>query len=89
MIIITPSDVKIEIDPTQVFLRIEKIVNVARSGRYQFESLAVDLMVKMIERYLAEYRGTFQSAECRRALVVSLDIFVDAGWPKARAVVQP
>ena len=46
-------------------------------------------MVKMIERYLAEYRGTFQSAECRRALVVSLDIFVDAGWPKARADVQP
>jgi hypothetical protein len=56
----------------------------AKAG-YQYESLAADLMVRLVERYLADYRPLLrQSDECRRRLVDILDTFVSAGWPSAR-----
>jgi hypothetical protein len=52
---------------------------------YQYDSLAADLMVKVIERYLAEYRYLFrEDPEARNLLLSILDIFVTAGWPSAR-----
>ena len=52
---------------------------------YQFEGLAADLIVRIVERYLAEYRSLLvENIECRTALRESLDVFVQAGWPAAR-----
>jgi hypothetical protein len=77
----------IEIDPRGVFLRVSKTVRESRPGGYQYESMAVDLIVRIVERYLAEYRLLFQQDEdCRRALVEVLDLFVKAGWPAARRI---
>lgn len=72
-------------EPISVFEKIGKIVSIAQQGGYQYESLAADLIVKIIERYLAEYRWVFRENEkCQRTLMKILDIFVNAGWPSAR-----
>jgi hypothetical protein len=75
----------IPLDPRGVFLRIGFVIKGGSKGGYQYESLAADLMVKLIERYLAEYRPLLgEDDECRKTLLEILDIFVQAGWPRAR-----
>lgn len=56
----------------------------AHEGEYQLESFAIDLVVRIVERYLADHRDLFRDDERRRdALIQVLDIFVEAGWPEA------
>lgn len=75
----------IPVDPRGVFLRIHRVVLTAQQAGYQHESLAADLIVQLIERYLAEHRSLLQQdKDCRRALIEVLDVFVKAGWPNAR-----
>jgi hypothetical protein len=75
----------VEIDPRGVFIRLAQTIEGGKAGGYHFDSMAVDLFVALIERYLAEYRTLLQSdEELRTLLIAMLDIFVDAGWPKAR-----
>lgn len=75
----------IPIDPQGVFLCIGRVVQAGQRGGYQYESLAADLVVKLVERYLAEYRTILREDEnCRRILIEILDLFVEAGWPSAR-----
>jgi DNA replication protein DnaC len=75
----------IPLDPTNIFGKVGRIVTMAQSGGYQYESLAADLIVKIIERYLAEYSWVFREQEqCQRTLLEILDIFVNVGWPNAR-----
>jgi len=72
-------------DPAGVFLRVARVVRAARASSYQYDSLAQGLVVRLIERYLAEYQDVIEaSVECRAALLDVLDIFVQAGWPEAR-----
>ncbi len=73
----------IDVAPEQVFVRLGRIIIAAEQGGYHLESIAANLVVKIVERYLAQYRHIFQSSnECRRLIVHILDIFV--GWPNAR-----
>jgi hypothetical protein len=52
---------------------------------YHLESLAVSVVVRLVRRYLADYRELlYQDADCRSALQRILDIFVSVGWPDAR-----
>lgn len=75
----------IPLDPRGVFLRIGQVIRAGQQSGYQYESLAADLMVRLVERYLAEYRSLLQQdAVCRQTLIEILDIFVRAGWPSAR-----
>jgi hypothetical protein len=39
-------------DPAGVFLRIGRVIRGGQKGGYQYESLAVDLMVRSVEQYL-------------------------------------
>lgn len=72
-------------DPKRVFSLIGETIVGGRRGGYEYDSLAADLMVKVIERYLAEYRYLFrEDAKARNLLLTILDIFVTAGWPSAR-----
>ena len=72
-------------DPERVFLRIGRVIQSGQKGGYQYESLAADLMVRLVEQYLAEYRVILrENEECRRTLLEVLDIFVQVGWPSAR-----
>jgi hypothetical protein len=75
----------IPLDPRGVFIRIGRVVRAGQKGGYQYESLAANLIVELVERYLADYRGLFrEDAECRQILIQILDVFVQAGWPSAR-----
>jgi hypothetical protein len=74
----------IALDPRGVFLRIARTVKAGQAGGYHGDSLGAALVVRLVERYLAEHRTLLQQDdECRRALVEILDIFVRAGWPAA------
>jgi hypothetical protein len=57
----------------------------ASSGSgYQYEQLGEDLIVRMVERYLAEFRPMLREhRECQPALMSILDVFVRVGSPKA------
>lgn len=77
----------VPVAPAEVFLQIGYIVRASEPSGYQYESLAADLVVKLVERYLAvaEYRIILRERDdCRRTLIEILDIFVRAGWPSAR-----
>jgi hypothetical protein len=72
-------------DPRAVFLTAGKVVRSSANSGYQFEQMAADLVVQLVERYLAEYRDLLQNDDgCRTVLVELLDTFVKAGWSNAR-----
>ena len=51
---------------------------------YQYESMAVDLIVSLIQRYLADYRNLVTTdEEALTALRELIEVFVRAGWPSA------
>ncbi|NPA76202.1 MAG: hypothetical protein GXN93_00400 [Candidatus Diapherotrites archaeon] len=75
----------IPLDPRGVFLRIHRVVSTGQQAGYQYESMAAELIVRLVERYLADYRPLLQEDDdCRKALIEVLDVFVRAGWPSAR-----
>jgi hypothetical protein len=76
-------------DPPTVFrLVTDALISGGRTGGYQLESLGSDLFVRIVRRYLADFRGVVASEDdLRQRLVMALDIFVDAGWPEARRLV--
>jgi len=75
----------ITVEPREVFIRIGKVVRTGQQGGYQYESVAANLVVKLVERYLAEYRTLLkEDDECRQILIEILDAFIQAGWPSAQ-----
>jgi hypothetical protein len=76
----------IEIDPPGVFALIARSVRASEKGGYTMESMAVDLVVRIVERYLADHREVFADSDCLSDLVDCLDAFVRAGWPTAQAL---
>jgi hypothetical protein len=75
----------ISFDPGGVFHAIAAVVRSAKSWGYQYESMAVDLLVKVTETYLAEHRLLLQKDQrSREELIDILETFVEAGWPSAR-----
>lgn len=75
----------LEFDPSGVFLKIRDTVLQAKSGAFEYDSLAAGVIVRIVQRFLAEYRTQLRdNPECRKALVQILDTFVSAGWPSAR-----
>lgn len=70
--------------PEAVFDRISDLLvgPAAREG-YHFESLGSDVLVRLIRRYLADYRAVFDDEVRRGRLVRVLELFSSAGWPDA------
>jgi len=57
---------------------------VAPSQGYQYESMAVDLIVGLIQHYLADHRNLVTTDEEALTAVRELvEVFVRAGWPSA------
>ena len=50
---------------------------------YQYESLGSEAFVRLIRRYLADYRYLFDDEPRRGRLLAVLELFSDAGWPEA------
>ncbi|MDP9215559.1 MAG: ATP-binding protein, partial [Pseudomonadota bacterium] len=59
------------------------VVGPAASDGYHYESLALDSVVSLVRRYLADYRAAFDDASRRARLVSVLELFSSAGWPEA------
>ena len=76
----------IDVAPGDVFALIARAVRAAERGGYALESMAQDLIVRIVERYLADHSEVFECADRRRDLMSCLDIFVRAGWPAAQAL---
>ncbi len=75
----------IPFEPIEVFHAIAAVVRSAKSWGYQYESMAVELLVKVTENYIAEHRMELQrDLQSREELIDILETFVEAGWPSAR-----
>jgi hypothetical protein len=71
--------------PRDVFLLAAKSILSSKPAGFQYESLAVGDVVRLIQRALADHREIFQTgAERLSALLEVLDLFVEAGWAEAR-----
>jgi hypothetical protein len=71
--------------PREVFLLATRSIQSSAKAGFQYESLAVGDVVKLIQRSLADHREIFQSdSEGLAALLDVLDLFVEAGWSEAR-----
>jgi hypothetical protein len=59
-------------------------VKSGKSGGYQYESLAIGLVVNVVNRVFADFRPLLQAdPDIRTAMVAMLDIFVEVGWTQA------
>jgi hypothetical protein len=75
----------IDADPAAVFDLIAfAVLRGGQQSGYHFESMAADLMVKLVGRYLADHKEVFDDPQRRSALVDTLETFVTAGWPSVR-----
>ncbi|WP_420461658.1 hypothetical protein [Candidatus Palauibacter sp.] len=75
----------IAVDPRGVFLRIARVIRGGRQGGYQYDSMAEQVLVRIVDRYLADYRELFRTdAEMQKRLIDILDTFVKAGSEGAR-----
>jgi len=73
------------VDRRGAFLQAAELVRYGFKGAYQRDSLAVDAIVAFLEQYVADERALLQDDhECREALFAILDVFVRAGWERAR-----
>jgi len=74
----------VPVDPPGVLLLIAEVLRAASAQNYHYEQLGEELIVRLIERYLAEYRPMLRERpDCHAALMEILDIFVRVGWPQA------
>ena len=78
-------EVFIAVDPRGVFLRVARVIRGGRQGGYQYDSMAEKVLVRIVDRYLADYRELFRAdAEMQKRLIDILDTFVKAGSEGAR-----
>jgi hypothetical protein len=77
----------IEEDPPGVFRLITTAITAGRDYGYQYESLAISAVVRIIERFLARHREVFEDDELAGPLMDVLDMFVAVGWPQARRLI--
>jgi hypothetical protein len=77
--------------PEEIFWLAAQSIRTSSNAGLQFESLAVPEVVKLVQQALADHREIFQARDgsespALTALLEVLDIFVEAGWPEARAL---
>lgn len=71
-------------DPATVFdLVTGLLVGPAAREGYHFESLALDVVVRIVRSYLADHRELFEDPGRRSTLISVLQLFSEAGWPDA------
>lgn len=76
--------------PAEIFLLAAEAIRNGEKGEIQHEALAADEVVLLIQQAIADHREIFQNnsdgspSPCLVALLRVLDLFVEAGWEKAR-----
>lgn len=74
----------VDVNATAAFDLAASTLQAGRRSGYQYESLGIDLLVRLIGVFLADHKEVFEDPVRRVALVDCLEIFLDAGWPAAR-----
>lgn len=78
----------IGIDPSAVLRLIGCVIIAGGRGGYQYETLAKNIFIQIIDRYLAEFRHILQEdLECQRIVLNMLDMFIEAGWVEAHNLI--
>ena len=78
-------EVLVPVDPRGVFFHVARVIRGGRKGGYQYDRMAEEVIVRIVDRYLADYRELFQTEEeARQRLIEVLDTFVNAGSEGAR-----
>lgn len=78
-------EVLIPVDPRGVFLRVVRVIRGGRKGGYEYDNMAENVLVRIVDRYLADYRKLFQTnEEMQQGLLDILDTFIQAGSEGAR-----
>ena len=73
-------EILVPFDPRAVFLRVSRVVRGGRKGGYEYDNMAETVIVRIVDRYLADYRQLFRAdEEMQRNLIGILDTFVHAG----------
>jgi hypothetical protein len=74
----------VDVDAGTAFDLAMSILQSSTRSNYKNDSLGVDLLVKLVGVFLADHKEIFEDSVRRTALIDSLEIFMDAGWPAAR-----
>ena len=78
-------EVLIPVDPPGVFRRVVRVIRGGRKGGYEYDKMAENVLVRIVDRYLADYRKLFQTnEEMQQGLLDILDTFIQAGSEGAR-----
>lgn len=76
-------------DPRAIFRCIVAVVANTKPDGFAQESLAVGVISRIVERYLADYAALFiEDRDCMAGLIQVLDTFADVGWPEARRLIR-
>lgn len=79
----------VEADPGTVFdLVAGALLRPGGVAKYEHEPLGAPHFVKLIGVFLADHRELFEDEARRRLLIDCIAVFVDAGWPEARRLLQ-
>lgn len=63
------------------------LVNGGQRGGYHLDSTGMNSALEIVTRLLADHRELLQDPECLAAVREILDLFIDAGWPRAHRLV--
>ena len=77
----------ISCNPKEVLHIAERVARSSEPSGYNFDSLAIEEVVKFVEIVLADHRSEVRDGESLEDLLNLLDIFARAGWPDALRLV--
>jgi hypothetical protein len=76
-------------DPAEMFRCIVKVVDHTKADGFAREHLAVGVISRIVERYLADHVALFTTQpDLMAGLLRVLDTFAEVGWPEARRLIR-
>lgn len=63
------------------------LIKGGQQGGYHLDSTAMESALEIVTRLLADHREVLQDPVCLAAIREILDLFIDAGWPRAHRLV--
>lgn len=76
-------------DPAELFRCVVKVVENSKLDGFAREHLAVGVISRIVERYLADHVALFTSQpDLMAGLLRVLDTFAEVGWPEARRLIR-
>jgi len=70
-------------NPKEVLKMAAEVSRVSMQGGYTFDSFAIQEVIKLTEKLLADHRRILLDDDCFRDLMSILDIYINSGWVEA------